>query len=187
MQLSEAAFLPELVRRYARAIVFYRAPAPRKVDCRFNARGLGIERVLDQLEHDASQGHDGGRRLDLGGNVLGQRQNASPCRPRSACDMAAVVAYHDVGAGVAAVPSSDDPLRLVMFAGRDRGSQRAVDWRMGSANGETVNEIPGTVRDRLGLAQRVAAAPGTGSNQSNQRRARPSSTRRTLSPVALPR
>lgn len=76
MAFAQASRLVELRRRYSDSIVLDSAAASGKVDDGVDSGGTGIERVLQQLQHDVDQGDNGRRRLDLGGDMLWQRPNA---------------------------------------------------------------------------------------------------------------
>jgi hypothetical protein len=75
VQLAQPALFAELARGDAEAVIFNDACAARKVNRSLDPGGLGVERVVEELEHHAGQRHNGRRRLDLGDDIWRQRQN----------------------------------------------------------------------------------------------------------------
>jgi hypothetical protein len=53
VQLAQPALFAELARGDAEAVIFYSACAACKVNGCLDSGGLGVERVVEELEHDA--------------------------------------------------------------------------------------------------------------------------------------
>lgn len=98
VELAQSTILPKLGRSYPKAIVLYGAAASSKVDSGLDFGRFCIQCVLQELQDDANQGHDGRGRLDLRDHVLGQRQNRSPTPSGAAwcCSWALVLRVHAV-------------------------------------------------------------------------------------------
>lgn len=126
VELSQAAVLSEFEGGDAQTIVLDNAAATRKINGRIHPGGFCVERVLEELQHDAGQRHDGGRGRDLGDHVVGQGQYASPRRCwHGISGVGGSEGVHDVGRVLSSAGAVPGEPWLVMSGAAVRAVGRA--------------------------------------------------------------